>query len=45
MSEGGGGGVEGLNPITKKDNCFQYTVAAALNHEEIGKHAERTSKI
>ena len=27
-----------INPINKKDNkCFQYTVAVALNHEEIGK--------
>ena len=31
-----------INPINKKDNkCFQY----ALNHEEIGKHSERITKI
>ena len=34
------------NPINKKDNiCFQYTIAIALNYEEIGKHAERITKI
>ena len=32
--------------INKKDNkCFQYTVTAMLNHEEIGKNAERITKI
>ena len=35
-----------INPINKKDNiCFQYTIAIALNYEEIGKHAERIMKI
>ena len=34
-----------LNPINKKDKCFQYAVAVALNHDEIGKHAERITKI
>ena len=34
------------NPVNKKYNkCFQYAVAVALNHEEIGKHAERITKI
>ena len=34
------------NSINKKDNkCFQYTVTVALNHGEIGKHAEKISKI
>ena len=35
-----------INPISKKDNkCFQYVVTVALNYEEIGKHAERITKI
>ena len=35
-----------MNPINKKDNkCFQYPVTVALNHEEIGKHAEAITKI
>ena len=35
-----------INPIIKKDNeCFQCPVRVALNHEEIGKHAERITKI
>ena len=35
-----------INSVNKKDNkCFQYAVAVALNHEEIGKHAERITKI
>ena len=35
-----------INPIRKKDNrCFQYAVTVALNYEEIGKHAERITKI
>ena len=30
----------------KKDKkCFQYTITVALNYEEIGKHAERITKI
>ena len=33
-----------INPINKKDKCFQYTVTVALNYEEIGKHAERITK-
>ena len=34
-----------INPINKKDNkCFQYAVTVTLNHEEIGKHAERITK-
>ena len=35
-----------INSINKKDNkCFQYAVTVALNYEEIGKHAERITKI
>ena len=35
-----------INPINKKENkCFHYAVTEALNHEEIGKHAERITKI
>ena len=34
-----------INPINKKYNkCFQYAVTAALNYEEIRKHAERITK-
>ena len=34
------------NPINKNDSkCFQYAVAVALNHEEIGIHSERITKI
>ena len=35
-----------IKPISKEDNkCFQYSVTVALNHEEIGKHAQRITKI
>ena len=35
-----------MNPINKKDNkCFQYAVTVSLNYEEIGIHAEQTTKI
>ena len=35
-----------INPINKKGNkCFQYVITIALNHEEIGKHPERITKI
>ena len=33
------------NNNNNNDNCFQYAVRAALNHENIGKHPERISKI
>ena len=34
------------NPINKKDNkCFQCTVIVVLNHEEIEKCSERTTRI
>ena len=34
------------SPINIKDNkCFQNPVTVVLNHEEIGKHAERITKI
>ena len=35
-----------INPISKKDDkYFQYIVTILLNHEEIGKHAEKITKI
>ena len=35
-----------INPINKKDDkCFQYTITVTLNYEEIGKHAERITKV
>ena len=34
-----------INPINKKDKCFQYAITVTLNHEEIGKHFERITKI
>ena len=35
-----------INHINTKDNkCLQYAVTVALNHEEIGKHAEGITKI
>ena len=35
-----------INPINKKDNkCFQYAATVVLNHEEIGKRAERITKV
>ena len=35
-----------INPINQKDNkCFQYTVTAALNYEEMKKDPQRISKI
>ena len=35
-----------INSVNKKDNkCFQYDVTAALNHKNIGKHAEIVAKI
>ena len=34
------------NPINRKANeCCQYTVTVALNHNEIRKHSERITKI
>ena len=35
-----------INPINKRDNkCFQYAATVTLNYKEIGKHAERITKI
>ena len=31
--------------MTKNDKSFQYAVTVALNHEEIGKHSARLTKI
>ena len=37
---------ETINPINKNVNkCFQYAITVGLNYEEIGKHAERITKI
>ena len=35
-----------INSINKSGNkCFQYVLTVALNHEKLGKHAERIAKI
>ena len=35
-----------MNPKNTKDNnCFQYAITAALNHQNIGHHLERISKL
>ena len=35
-----------INPIKKKDNkCIQYSVTVASNHEKIGGHPGRITKI
>ena len=35
-----------LNPKNTKDNnCFQYAIVAALNHQNIDHHPERISKL
>ena len=34
-----------VNPVNDDDKYFQYPAAIALNHEEIGKHSQRKSKI
>ena len=35
-----------MHHINKKvNNCYQYAVIVTLNHEEIGKHPERITKI
>ena len=35
-----------INPKnTKNNNCFQYTITAALNYQNIGHHSERISKL
>ena len=35
-----------INPKnTKNNNCFQYAITAALNHQNIGHHPERISKL
>ena len=30
---------------SKNSNCFQYAITAALNHQNIGQHPERISKL
>ena len=34
-----------INPIDKKDKCFQYAATVVLNHEEIGIYAETLPKL
>ena len=34
-----------INPINKKDKCFQYAVTVALNDEEIKKDLQRITNI
>ena len=34
-----------LNPENNDDNCFQYALTVALNHQDIGKNAQRISVI
>ena len=36
---------ETMNPIIRKDICFQYAVTVVLNHEEIKKDPQRIVKI
>ena len=34
-----------INPKSNDDNCFHYSLTAALNHKQIKSHPERISKI
>ena len=34
-----------INPINKKDKCFQYAIPVTLNHEQIKKGLRRITKI
>ena len=34
-----------IHPKNSNDKCFQYAIITALNHENIGKHRERITKI
>ena len=34
-----------VNPVSRKDKCFQYALTVALNHEGIGKIPEKITKI
>ena len=34
-----------INPKNNDDNCFQYAIIAALNHEKIKNHPERISNL
>ena len=34
-----------INPKNKNDNCFQYAITVALNHEQIKKDPQRITKI
>ena len=34
-----------INPENNYDNCFQYPLTVALNHQNIGKNPQRISKI
>ena len=33
-----------INPKNKEDNCFQYAITVALNHEQIKRHLQRITK-
>ena len=34
-----------INPKNNDDNCFQYAITVALNHQNIGRNHQRISKI
>ena len=34
-----------INPKNNDDNCFQYAITVALNHQNIENHPERISNI
>ena len=34
-----------INPKNNDNNCFQYAITVALNHQEIGSHSEGIIKI
>ena len=34
-----------INPKNNNDNCFQYAITVALNHQNIDNHPERISNI
>ena len=34
-----------INPQNTDNNCFQYSIAAALNHQKIPNHPERISNL
>ena len=34
-----------INPKNNNDNCFQYAITVALNHQNINNHPERVTNI